>query len=77
VTAPAQAAAPGLSEAQRELHAQAFADAVAYRRPQEDSCAGCEDTPGEALCEDHSADWAKADAYIDLATELGLTLEVS
>jgi hypothetical protein len=66
---------PVLTESQRETLARVFADALAYRRPGEEGCKGCENWPDAALCDDHAADWDACDAYTDLAAGLGILLE--
>jgi hypothetical protein len=57
---------------QRDLLAQALADAVYYRNPPV-HCPACEarDKDG-ALCEDCAATLARATAYLDLGRTLGL-----
>ena len=57
---------------QRDLLAQALADAVYYRDPPV-HCAACDaqHAPG-ALCQQCAATLARATAYLDLGRELGL-----
>jgi len=76
MTAPAIApvAAP-LTEAQREILASMYRDALAYRRPAEEGCAGCENYPAAPLCDDHAADWDACDTYTSLAADLGIPQE--
>jgi len=68
---------PALAEGQREVLAQALADAITYREPGSPSdCAGCENYPDAALCDDHAADLDLIDAYLALARELGIEVEL-
>lgn len=73
VTAPAPA---GLSGEQREALALALADAADYRegRASDSHCADC-DQVIPSLCSDHLADQQLAEAYVQLADELGIHLE--
>jgi hypothetical protein len=68
--APAETALTGL---QREVLAQALADAIEYRTPGAD-CADCDDSPA-GLCEDHAADLDRTDACLALARVLGIEAE--
>jgi hypothetical protein len=58
-----------LRPGQREVLAQALADAVYYRDPPV-HCPTCE-TP-EALCDQCAAGLARARAYLNLGSELGV-----
>lgn len=62
-----------LDDGQREVLAQALADALDYRdlRVNSGQCHDCEEHPA-ALCEDHAADLELTDAYLALADELGI-----
>ena len=62
-----------LSSEQREILAQALADAVQYRDPG-GLCAGCETSPA-GLCDDHADELDKTDAYLALADALGIEVE--
>jgi hypothetical protein len=60
----------GLDNGQREVLAQALADAIAHRDPA-GYCDDCEARPA-GLCDDHAADLDLCDAYLYLARELGI-----
>jgi hypothetical protein len=57
---------------QRAVLAAALADAVSHREPS-GFCADCETHPA-GLCEDHAGDLDKADAYLTLASGLGVSV---
>jgi hypothetical protein len=61
-----------LAEAQREVLAQALADAIEHRTP--GFCGDCLDDPA-GLCDDHADDLARTDLYLHLAAELGLEID--
>ena len=61
---------PALDAGQREVLAQALADAITYRNPT-GLCTGCKDSPA-GICDDHAADLDLTDAYVALAAELGI-----
>lgn len=56
-----------------EVLGRALADAAGYReaRGSDSACADCEASPS-GLCYDHAGDLDRADAYRDLARQLGL-----
>lgn len=57
---------------QRELLAQALADAIHYRDPPV-HCPSCDARDAQrALCDDCAATLARATAYLDLGRKLGL-----
>lgn len=60
-----------LQPGQRELLAQALADAVSYRDPPV-HCPACDDQAPDALCEQCAVALARATAYLDLGRKLGL-----
>ena len=60
-----------LEPSQRELLAQALADAVFYRDPPV-HCPACDDQAPDALCQQCAATLARATAYVDLGRKLGL-----
>lgn len=60
-----------LQPAQRELLAQALADAVYYRDPPM-QCPDCDGQDPNALCAECTTALARATAYLDLRRELGL-----
>jgi hypothetical protein len=62
------------SDAQREVLAQALADAITYRDPA-GFCPGCEQDP-YGLCDDHAGDLDLTDSYLQLAAELGIEVEL-
>jgi hypothetical protein len=62
--------AVALDDGQREVLAQALADAIAYRHPS-GFCPGCEVHPA-GLCDDHAAHLDLADAYLALGREFGI-----
>lgn len=65
-------AAITLLPVQRDLLAQALADAVHYRDPPV-YCPACEGQGNhDALCQDCTATLARATAYLDLGRALGL-----
>lgn len=66
-----------LDDGQREVLAQALADAIARRDPGPPSdCADCMlEAPG-TLCGDHEADLQLTDAYLQLADELGIEVDL-
>lgn len=64
----------GLDYGQREVLGQALADALEYRMPSAD-CDECEVRP-EGLCNDHAADLDLTDAYLALARELGIEVDL-
>lgn len=77
---------PALDEGQREVLAAALSDAVHYRDP-DGFCADCEaipacPVPGEpgrlapGLCDDCAADLNLTDAYLQLAEELGIGVDL-
>ncbi|MGH3222573.1 MAG: hypothetical protein ACRDPY_28405 [Streptosporangiaceae bacterium] len=67
----AQRGAVTLTAKQAAMAARALADAEGYRRLRADQwCSDCETAP-EGACEDHVNDLDLADAYRDLAAELG------
>ena len=57
-------------EGQREVLGQALADAIRYRDP-DGHCLDCAEHPA-GLCDDHAADLDLTDAYLQLASELGI-----
>jgi hypothetical protein len=59
---------------QAETLGQALADAIEHRTP-DGWCADCETRP-EGLCDDHAADLDLTDAYLALARELGLEIDL-
>ena len=61
--------AVALDGGQREVLGQALADALEYRTF--GSCKDCDVRP-EGLCNDHAADLDLTDAYIALASYLGI-----
>jgi len=61
---------PAADEGQREVLAQALADAVAYRDP-DGYCLDCAGRPA-GLCDEHAADLDLTDAYLGLGKELGI-----
>ncbi len=73
-----RAGAPGAGGTSgSQVLAQALADAIAYREPGSPSdCTGCENCPDAALCDDHAADLDLIDAYLALARELGIEVEL-
>jgi hypothetical protein len=59
---------------QRELLAQALADAVYYRDPPAD-CQACNELGKETrLCEQCAATFALASSYLDLGSQLGVLI---
>ena len=65
--------APALTPPQRDVLAQALADAVEYRTPGAD-CADCDASPA-GLCADHAEDLDKTDACLALARVLGIEVD--
>lgn len=57
---------------QRAILRQALTDAIAYRDPV-GTCPDCD--PGFGLCDDHSEDADRTEAYLALARELALGVE--
>ena len=56
--------------------ASALADAIAHRSEHADGfCAACEAHPA-AICDEGAADLDLTDAYIALATELGIEVQL-
>ena len=72
MSAPASFAlvGPALDAGQREVLAQALADAIEHRTPYGD-CTDCNARP-EGLCNDHAADLDLTDSYLALARELAI-----
>lgn len=71
VASPVSAPRHGpLTRAQLDVLGQALADAVAHCTPG-GYCADCEVHPA-GLCEHHAGDLDRADAYVNLACELGI-----
>ena len=64
----------GMDNGQREVVAQALADAIGHRTP-EGFCEECEARP-EGLCNDHAADLDLTDAYLALGRELGIEVDL-
>ena len=63
-----------LRHEQRELLAQALADAVFYRDPPVD-CQACKDLNDESkLCEQCAVTFALASSYRDLGSDLGMPI---
>ena len=60
-----------LQPGQRELLAQALADAVSYRDPPV-HCPACDDQAPDALCQQCAVTLARATAYLDIGRKLGL-----
>jgi hypothetical protein len=59
---------------QRELLAQALADAVFYRDPPAD-CQACKELNDEnKLCEQCAVTFARASSYLDLGSDLGIPI---
>ena len=59
---------------QRELLAQALADAVFYRDPPAD-CQACKELNDETkLCEQCAVTFAQASSYLDLGSDLGIAI---
>jgi hypothetical protein len=61
---------PAAEEGQREVLAQALADAVTYRDP-DGHCLDCVEHPA-GMCDEHAADLDLTDAYLALGKELGI-----
>ena len=67
-------ATPALSPGQRDLLAQALADAVLYRDPPVD-CQACAELNDETkLCDHCAATFALAGSYLDLGRDLGMPI---
>ena len=65
--------ADALTPDQRDVLAQALADAIEYRTPGAD-CADCDEHPA-GLCPDHADDLNRSDAYLAVASQLGIEVD--